>query len=93
MRVRFYVDPGSGQPHIHGHGVNEQEVRDVLARPLEDRPGREGARVALGQSASGRYIRVIYVHDPGQAAVFVVTAYELGLKAKHALRRRWRRKR
>jgi hypothetical protein len=30
---------------------------------LEDRPGREGARVALGQTRAGRYLRVIYVPD------------------------------
>ena len=61
MNVRFYIDQESGEPHIAGHGVTEEEVRDVLARPLEDRPGREGGRVALGQTRGGRYLRVIYV--------------------------------
>jgi len=49
--------------------------------------------VALGQTVAGRYLRVIYVADPEPASVFVVTAYELGVKAKHALRRRRRRRR
>ena len=93
MRIRFYIDRESGDPHMYRHGVDEQEVRDVLARPLEDRPGREGSRVALGQTRAGRYLRVIYVPDPEPASVFVVTAYELGPKAKRALRRRRRRKR
>jgi len=93
VRIRFYIDQESGEPHIHGHGVDEKEVRDILARPLEDRPGREGSRVALGQTRQGRYLRVIYVPDPESASVFVVTAYELGSKAKRALRRRRRRKR
>jgi hypothetical protein len=92
MKVRFYIDPDSGEPHIARHGVTEEEVRDVLTRPLEDRPGRDGARVALGQSAAGRYLRVIYVPDPEPDSVFVITAYELGPKAKRALRRRRRRK-
>ena len=74
------------------HGVSEQEAREVLARPLEDRPGREGSRVALGQTAAGRYLRVIYVPDPEPDSVFVITAYDLGPKAKRALRRRRRRK-
>jgi len=64
----------------------------VLARPLEDRPGREGSRVALGRTAAGRYLRVIYVPDPEPDSVFVITAYDLGPKAKRALRRRRRRK-
>ena len=61
MKVRFYVDPESGEPHVGLHAVGEEEVRNVLARPLEDRPGRDGSRVALGQTAAGRYLRVIYV--------------------------------
>jgi Domain of unknown function (DUF4258) len=86
------MDPESGGAHMSRHGVSEQEVVDVLARPLEDRPGREGSRVALGRTAAGRYLRVIYVPDPQPASVFVITAYDLSPKAKHALRRRRRRK-
>lgn len=92
MKVRFYIDPESGEPHLARHGVAEQEVRDVLARPTEDRPGLDGARVALGCTQAGRHLRVIYVPDPEPESVFVITAYDLGQKAKHALRRR-RRKR
>jgi hypothetical protein len=91
--VRYYIDPETDQPHIYRHGVNEQEVEEVLRRPLEDRPGREGSRVALGQTQAGRYLRVIYVPDPLPDTVFVVTAYQLGPKALRALRRRHRRRR
>lgn len=90
MVVRFYIDPATGQPHIYGHGIHESEVGDVLARPLEDRPGRDGSRVALGQTGAGRYLRVIYVPDPTPNSVFVITAYDLGPKALRALRRRRR---
>lgn len=90
MRLRFYIDPETGQPHIHGHVVSEAEVEDVLARPLEDRPGSEGVRVAIGQTRGGRYLRVIYVPDPGSDSLFVITTYELGPKALRALRRRRR---
>jgi hypothetical protein len=72
--------------------VVEQEVEDVLGRPLEDRPGRERSRVALGQTQAGRYLRVIYVPDPLPDSVFVVTAYQLGPNALRALRRRRRRR-
>lgn len=82
------MDPETGAPHIERHGITEREVRAVLARPIEDRPAREGARAAVGQAAGGRYLRVIYVPDPDPDTVFVITAYELGAKAKHALRRR-----
>ena len=52
----------------------------------------KGSRVALGRTAAGRYLRVIYVPDPEPDSVFVITAYDLGPKAKRALRRRRRRK-
>ena len=66
------------------------EVEEILARPGEDRPGTEGARVAIGQSSAGRHLRVIYVAEAG--GVFVITAYDLKGKALLAYRRRRRRK-
>ena len=87
MTVRFYIDPATDQPHIYGHSVVEEEVEDVLARPMEDRAGRDGSRIALGQTEAGRYLRV-YVPDPVPCSVFAVTAYELGEKAQKALGRR-----
>lgn len=92
MNVRFYFDPDSGQPHVLRHNVNEGEVRDVLSKPLEDRAGAEGSRVAIGQTRAGRYLRVIYVPDREPNSVFVITAYDLTPKAKQALRRRRRKK-
>lgn len=86
MQLRFFIDPSTGQPHIYFHSVTEAEAEDVLARPIEDRPGSDGSRVALGQTESGRYLKVIYVPEPG--SVFVITAYDLGPKALKALRRR-----
>ena len=91
MRVRFYIDPATDRPHIHNHGVLEEEVEDVLQAPGEDRPGREGSRVATGQSTAGRYLRVIYVPDPEPESVFVITAYELKGKPLLAYRRRRRK--
>ena len=93
MHLRFYIDPETGAPHIYNHGVNEDEVEDVLSNPGEDRLGREGARVAMGQTGGGRYLQVIYVPDPEPKSVFVITAYELRGKPLIAYRRRHRRRR
>ena len=92
MRIRFYVDPETGTPHIHNHHVDEDEVADVLSSPGEDRVGREGSRVAIGRTRGGRYLRVIYVPDPRPPSMFVITAYELAGKALLAYRRRRKRK-
>jgi hypothetical protein len=92
MRVRFYLDSRTRQPHIHGHNVTESEVEEILANPGEDRLGSEGARIALGRTEAGRYLRVIYVSDPEPDSIFVVTAYTLEGKALTAYKRRRRKK-
>ena len=91
-QARFYIDPTTGSPHIHNHQVDEDEVIEVLEQPGEDRAGREDSRVALGQTASGRYLRVIYVPTPEPDCVFVITAYDLTGKPLAAYRRRRRKK-
>jgi len=93
MEIRFHVDRATGELHIHSHNVSEVEVEEVLGKPLEDRPGRDGSRVSVGQTRDGRYLRVIYVPDSTPGSIFVITAYDLGPKARLALRRRLRKKR
>ncbi|KAF5413801.1 MAG: hypothetical protein C5S49_07695 [Candidatus Methanogaster sp.] len=92
MKIRYYIDPETDQPHIYNHGVKEYEVEDVLRKPWEDRPGREGSRVSIGQTKNGRYLRVIYVPDLAPYSLFVITAYDLSRKSLKAYRRRRRRK-
>jgi hypothetical protein len=92
MTIRSYLDPETAQPHIYRNAVDEIEVADVLTNPGEDRPGREGSRIAAGKTRAGRYLRVIYVPDPDPDSVFVITAYELRGKPLTAYRRRRRRK-
>jgi hypothetical protein len=92
LNVRFYVDPATGVPHLYRHQVDEAEVVDVLEKPAEDRAGSEGSRIALGRTAAGRYLRVIYVPDPEPNSLFVITAYELTGKSLAAYRRRRKKK-
>jgi len=92
MKLRFFLDPETGEPHILNHGVNEDEVRDVLENAGEDRAGRDGSRIALGKTDGGRYLRVIYVPDPEPDSSFVITAYDLKGKPLAAYRSRRKRK-
>ena len=92
MNLRYYIDPETELPHIYGHDVEEREVEEVLLNPGEDRPGREGSRVAIGRTSAGRYLRVIYVPETVPESVFVITAYEIRGKPLIAYRRRRRRK-
>jgi hypothetical protein len=68
-------------------------VEEVLGHAGEDRLGRDGSRVAVGRTLSGRLLRVIYVPDPQPDSHFVITGYELQGKAAMAYRRRRRKKR
>ena len=93
MNIRYYLDDETSQPHLYRHDVSEQEVEEVLTKPGEDRPGRYGARIAMGKTRAGRYLRVIYVPDPEPDSVFVITAYEMKGKPLIAYKRRMRRRR
>ncbi|GBF80244.1 DUF4258 domain-containing protein [Aphanothece sacrum] len=88
MEIRFYIDSETDLPHIYKHNINEREVEDILRCPGEDRQGREGSRVAIGQTQAGRYLKVIYVPDNQTNGIFVITAYELTGKPLTAYRKR-----
>ncbi len=92
MKIRFYIDPDTELPHIYSHDVKERDVEDVILSPGEDRPGREGSRVAIGRTTGGRFLKVIYVPDPEPNSIFVITAYNLKGKPLMAYRRRRRKK-
>jgi Domain of unknown function (DUF4258) len=79
-------------PHIYNHQVDEEEVEDVLSNPGIQYSGSDNSKIAVGQTRSGRYIRVIYKLDPEPDSVFVITAYGLIGKALKTYRRRKRRK-
>ena len=92
MKIRFYIDPETDQPHIHEHGVTEVEVRQVLARPGLVLKGRKNSRFALGQTVEGRYLKIVYAPRRKGRGVFVITGYELRGKELKAYRRRRRRR-
>jgi len=92
MELRFYEDPDTGQPHIFGHGVTEQEVEEVMRSRGEDLRAGGNSRRKIGKTIGGRCLQVFYVSDEGSDSAFVITAYEPKGKAKKAFRRRQRRK-
>ena len=92
MELRFWTDAETGLPHIYDHGVTEEEVREVLARPGLNRRSGGNSRSIMGQTSAGRYLKVVFVPDPEGGGGFVVTAYELRGKGLKAYRRDKRRK-
>jgi hypothetical protein len=91
MNIRYYEDPETGQPHIYNHRISKKEVMDVLIKPGEDRSGKDGSRVAIGQTHSGRYLKVVYVFDLEPKSIFVITAFDLVGKPLMAHKRRMKK--
>lgn len=91
MELKFYIDPETDRPHFENHGVTEDEVREVLVRPGAVLKGGQESRFALGQTAVGRYLKVVYTPSKDIEGIFVITAYELRGKELKAYRRRRRR--
>ncbi len=87
MEVRFLLDRDTNLPHIERHGVEPAEVMDVLNYAQMDYHGRDGARIAIGQTQDGRFLRVVHLLLEDRTQL-VITAYDLPAKAKAALRRR-----
>ena len=90
--MRFHTNP-DGQPHIHDHGVWENEVLEAMARPLEQTSGRDQSTILIGRTIAGRVIKIIFTDARDGEGIFVVTAFELPPKQLRALRRRLRGKR
>ena len=92
MRVRFHTNP-DGEPHIHDHGVSENEVLEALAQPLEQIGGRDHSTILIGRTRAGRVLKIIYTEARDEDGIFVITAFELPSKQLRALRRRLRGRR
>lgn len=90
MNIEFLYDIDTDGPHVHNHGVSEDEAIQVLENANLHLKGRRGATLAFGQTSAGRYLKVVY--RKRSDGIFVITAYDLAGKALRAYRRRLRRK-
>ncbi|NLI78445.1 MAG: DUF4258 domain-containing protein [Candidatus Riflebacteria bacterium] len=86
MKVCFYMDPETGEPHIFKHGITEDEVYSLLENPKEDQACRGGARIARGMADSGRFLRVVYAKH--QNEIVVITGWVMAGNELKAYRRR-----
>jgi len=92
VNIRYNMDADTGLPHMYQHGVSEEEVEEILARPTETRRGDEDSFVLSGKTWRGRFLRVIVSFDADREGCFVITAYDLRGKSLKALRRRMRKR-
>lgn len=90
--LQCLIDADTELPHIYVHDVYEDEVAELLRRPLENLPGRRNSRIVIGRTRAGRILKVIIVPDDDGKGVFVVTAFDLTGKPLRAFQRRLRRR-
>ena len=92
MNVRYNVDADTGLPHMYQHGVSEEEVDEILRRPIDSRHGDGDSVIVTGKTWRGRFLRVMVAFDADRQGCFVITAYDLRGNALKGLRRRMRRR-
>jgi uncharacterized DUF497 family protein len=89
LEIRFLCD-ADGSTHIHKHGVSEREAIRVFWGAKHRAPAKRGAKMALGQTDTGRFLKVIY--KPIDRGILIITAYDLRGKELKAFRRLVRRR-
>ncbi len=72
-------DPAGNVTHIDEHGITQDEVEEVLERPVSESISRSSGRpIAFGFTTTGKSIAVVYdVID--EETVYPVTAFEVEL--------------
>jgi hypothetical protein len=70
-------DPRGNVYHVAEHGLTTDEVEEVLRNPEREETSQSSGRpIAFGETASGRYIAVIY-DRVDRDTIYPVTAYEV----------------
>jgi hypothetical protein len=88
LDIRFLIDLDNGEPHCARHNVTPLEAIEVLRRPGRRLAGDDGSSIAEGQTAAGRYLRVVYRVNEIDGSIFVITAYDMSERVKRAYRKR-----
>ncbi|WP_013627251.1 BrnT family toxin [Rubinisphaera brasiliensis] len=62
--------------HILEHGVSLEEAEDVVCFPdFTSTNSRNGRKLAYGEAATGKYLKVVY-EFVDEITIYVVTAFE-----------------
>ena len=86
MQYKFYTDPETNEPHIFNHGVTEDEAIESIENKAEIKRSRKDSFVAIGRTAAGRTLKVVYVKKIDY--LLIVTGYEMSGRELKAFRRR-----
>lgn len=62
MLIQAFEWDDGNLAHIGKHGVDPDEVEELLSQPHHQRRSWDGYYIALGRSAAGRHLTVIFAY-------------------------------
>ena len=74
--------------HIARHHVTRDEVEEIFESRYYMVRGRDGRYVAIGQTASGRYLFCVLERTLGSGRIRIVTARDAELRERRLLKRK-----
>ena len=77
VKINFYNDPDTGEPHIFKHNVTEKEIFDFFSTSSYfEFKRRDISFEAFGNLKNGRFLQVAYRKE-NDGSIFVITAYDI----------------
>lgn len=86
MKIRYFEWDDDNEDHIARHGVETDEVEEVFVDRHRLYRSREGRYVAMGRSAAGRYLFVVF-EKRESGTIRVTTARNMSEKEKKHFKR------
>ena len=87
MRITQLLWDKENLEHIAQHGVTPEEVEEVFEEGCEVRKVWKDRYAALGQTAAGRYLFVVFAHR-GRGRIRPITARDMTLTERRLYLRR-----
>lgn len=87
MKISWLVWDDRNKEHIARHGVDQDEIEELIENRYVTRRTRSECYMLYGRSFAGRYLSVV-VSPRTEGSVYVVTAREMTWTEKKWFRRR-----
>ena len=76
MKLEFYINPETGDRHIHDHNVFEKEIKEAFNNFHLWEQRKDGSFIMYSKLQNGRYLKIIY-RKLNKSLYFIITAFDL----------------
>ena len=77
MKIKYYIDPDTNEPHIYKHEVEKAEIMDFFTEiKYFEFIRKDKSFESYGRLKTGRYLQVAYRKERDNT-IFVITAYDI----------------